>query len=355
MRPYPAICIVVAAFLLLGAAPAEAKRRKHKGSDHHHHDHEKSDPHKTKTKTKWSTSTDLAANSQVSTEEHGYYVKRTYAPSEEAQGRKRLSPPYLAIPIAWFSCESSDQKQCLTSNSAAINSAAQSLSEGYLCDDDCEDLYEPICGKTNSEVAVFYSQCKLNVAKCRSHGLWTELPYAECQAKYPTETAYADKKFRASPYFRDLALVEQQKLLEEQRRAEEEKEKLEKEQKKREKAEKKKKEKDSSESSEEKEDEKGDKPLKDELPTLPLLQNHKPVEAPSNVPVAVAVPTPIAAPVAVPAMVEKKHEPIALPPMPMKEVPSHKPIAIAMVEAIPPKVQAPPKAKEDDRLKYTVA
>jgi len=172
----------VAALLLLEATPADAKRREHKGSDYHN---EKSDPHKTKTKTKWSSSTDLAGSTQVSTEEHGYYVKRTYAaPGENGDGQKRLSPPYLAIPIAWFSCESG-QKDCQTSNSAAINSAAQSLSEGYLCDDDCNELYEPICGRTSSEVAVFYNKCKLGVAKCRSHGLWSDFAYSECQEKYP--------------------------------------------------------------------------------------------------------------------------------------------------------------------------
>jgi len=262
----------VAALLLLEATPADAKRRKHKGSDYQH---EKSDPHKTKTKTKWSSSTDLAGSTQLSTEEHGYYVKRTYAaPGENGDGQKRLSPPYLAIPIAWFSCESG-QKDCQTSNSAAINSAAQSLSEGYLCDDDCNELYEPICGRTSSEVAVFYNKCKLGVAKCRSHGLWSDFAYSECQEKYPQETAYADKKFRSSPYFRDAAIVEQLKLEEEKKKLEEEKRKLEKEQKKREKAEKKKKDKDSSESSEEKEDQK----QKDEE-QLPPLTLQKPVETP---------------------------------------------------------------------------
>uniref|UniRef100_A0A6P4FMV0 Uncharacterized protein LOC108053664 n=1 Tax=Drosophila rhopaloa TaxID=1041015 RepID=A0A6P4FMV0_DRORH len=230
MRPYQVACIVVAALLLLEATPAEAKRRKHKGSDHHNH--EKSDAHKTKTKTKWSSSTDLAGSTQVSTEEHGYYVKRTYAaPGESGSSQKRLSPPYLAIPIAWFGCESG-QKNCQTSNSAAINSAAQSLSEGYLCDDDCDELYEPVCGRTSSEVAVFYNKCKLSVAKCRSHGLWTDFSYSECQAKYTQETAYADKKFRSSPYFRDAAIVEQLKLAEEKKKQEEEKQLLE-EQKKR--------------------------------------------------------------------------------------------------------------------------
>ncbi|XP_016955283.1 uncharacterized protein LOC108028137 isoform X2 [Drosophila biarmipes] len=347
MRPYQVVCIVVAALLLLEATPAEAKRRKHKGSDHHH---EKSDPHKTKTKTKWSSSTDLAGTTQVSTEEHGYYVKRTYAaPGENGDGQKRLSPPYLAIPIAWFSC-GSGQKDCQTSNSAAINSATQSLSEGYLCDDDCNELYEPICGRTSSEVAVFYNKCKLSVAKCRSHGLWSDFAYSECQEKYPQETAYADKKFRSSPYFRDAAIVEQlrleeekQKQEEELQKQEEEKHRLEKEQKKREKAEKKKKEKDSSESSEEKEDQK----QKDEeqLPTLTL---QKPVETPLvpvPAPAQIAIPKPT--PVLEPA---KTTEDIALPPMPLKEIPTPKPLEIASL-----KEQTQSRNQDNSRLKYHVA
>ncbi|XP_037721067.1 MAP7 domain-containing protein 2 [Drosophila subpulchrella] len=341
MRPYQVVCIVaVAALLLLEATPADAKRRKHKGSDYHH---EKSDPHKTKTKTKWSSSTDLAGSTQVSTEEHGYYVKRTYAaPGENGDGQKRLSPPYLAIPIAWFSCESG-QKDCQTSNSAAINSAAQSLSEGYLCDDDCNELYEPICGRTSSEVAVFYNKCKLGVAKCRSHGLWSDFAYSECQEKYPQETAYADKKFRSSPYFRDAAIVEQLKLEEEKRKQEEEKRKLEKEQKKREKAEKKKKDKESSESSEEKEDQK----QKDEV-QLPTLTLQKPVETPQiPVPVAIHVAIPKPTPVLEPA---KTTEDIALPPMPLKDTPTPKPLEIA-----PLKEQTQPRSQDINRLKYHVA
>jgi len=326
--------------LLLEATPADAKRRKHKGSDYQH---EKSDPHKTKTKTKWSSSTDLAGSTQVSTEEHGYYVKRTYAaPGENGDGQKRLSPPYLAIPIAWFSCESG-QKDCQTSNSAAINSAAQSLSEGYLCDDDCNELYEPICGRTSSEVAVFYNKCKLGVAKCRSHGLWSDFAYSECQEKYPQETAYADKKFRSSPYFRDAAIVEQLKLEEEKKKLEEEKRKLEKEQKKREKAEKKKKDKDSSESSEEKEDQK----QKDEE-QLPPLTLQKPVETPQiPVPVAIHVAIPKPTPVLEPA---KTTEDIALPPMPLKDTPTPKPLEIA-----PLKEQTQPRSQDNNRLKYHVA
>ncbi|XP_017128729.1 DNA ligase 1 [Drosophila elegans] len=357
MRPYQIACILVTALLLLEAAPAEAKRRKHKGSSDHH-GHEKSDAHQTKTKTKWSSSTDLAGSTQVSTEEHGYYVKRTYAAPREsgAMHQKRLSPPYLAIPIAWFSCESG-QKDCQSSNSAAINSAAQSLSEGYLCDDDCDELYEPICGRTSSEVAVFYNKCKLGVAKCRSHGLWTDFSYSECQAKYAQETAYADKKFRASPYFRDAAIVEQlkleeekkmqeeeqQKLEKEQQKLEKEQQKLEKEQKKREKAEKKKKEKDSSESSEEKEDQKV--PLEEESLTLSL---HKPMETP-------LVPVPVAVQSAM-SNVEpaKTTEDIALPPMPLKDAPTPKPIQIApLKEQTEQTEQTPPK--DNDKLKYHVA
>ncbi|XP_017080039.2 uncharacterized protein LOC108113840 isoform X1 [Drosophila eugracilis] len=339
MRPYQIACIVVAALLLLEATPADAKRRKHKGSDHHHDGH---DPQKTKTKTKWSTSTDLGGSTQVSTEEHGYYVKRTFAAAgENGAGQKRLSPPYLAIPIAWFSCESG-QKDCQTSNSAAINSAAQSLSEGYLCDDDCTDLYDPICGKTSSEVAVFYSRCKLDVAKCRSHGIWSDYSYSECKEKYPKETAYADKKFRSSPYFRDAALVEQLKLEEEKRKHEEEIHKLEKEQKKKEKAEKKQKEKDSSESSEEKQNQKE----KDEEEPL-TLNLQKPVEAPQvPVPVAVQAAIPKPVPVVEPA---KASEDIALPPMPLKDTTSPKPLEIA-----PLKEQTQPKSM-DSRLKYNVA
>ncbi|SPP76450.1 uncharacterized protein LOC117579215 [Drosophila guanche] len=313
MRPYQAVVVLVAALLLLEAAPIEAKRRKHKGSDHHHHD--KSDSQKTKTKTKWSSSTDLAGNTQVSTEEHGYYVKRTYAPQADAQSSRRMSPPFLAIPIAWFSCEQG-QKDCQATNSAAINSAAQSLNEGYLCDDDCVDLYEPVCGRTPNEVAVFYNQCKLNVAKCRSHGLWSELAYAECQQTYPKETACADKKFRSSPYFRDSATVEKLNQEKEQQQEQEQEDK-------------KKQEKDSSESSEEKEDK---KPLALTLP-------QKPVEDVASILAPVPVKTP---------------EEIAMPPMPMKDTQSPKPLVIAMAEAAPVTEQTPPKV-DNDRLQYTVA
>ncbi|EDV97944.1 uncharacterized protein LOC6558585 [Drosophila grimshawi] len=193
MRPYQAACIVVATLLLFAPATIEAKRRKHKGDD----------SHRAKTKTKWSSSTELGGNSgQVSTEEHGYYVKRTYTPLSGSDG-KRQSPPFLAIPIAWFGCEPGQRGCQQVSNSGAINSIAHALSEGYLCDDDCVEGYEPICGQTPSEVAVFYNKCKLNVAKCRTHGLWTDLPYEQCQQTYPKETCYTDKKFKSSPFFRD--------------------------------------------------------------------------------------------------------------------------------------------------------
>ncbi|XP_017051983.1 uncharacterized protein LOC108095409 [Drosophila ficusphila] len=340
MKPYQLICIVaVAALLLLEASPAEAKRRKYKSSNHEHRDH--SDSNKTKTKTKWSSSTNLAGNSQVSTEEHGYYVKRTFAAQgENSLGQKRMSPPYLAIPIAWFSCDSSSQKDCKSSNSAAINSAAQSLNEGYLCDDDCDQLYEPICGRTSSEVAVFYNKCKLDVAKCRSHGLWSDFVYSECQEKYPAETAYADKKFRSSPYFRDAAIVEQLKLEEEKRKLEEEKCRMEKEKKKQEKADKKKKHKDSGESSEEKEDQKE----KDEQEPL-TLAIAKPVETPQ-----ISVPHPAQPAISKPIPIAesaKVSEDIVLPPMPLKDTPTPKPVEIA-----PLKEQTQPKSKDNDKLKY---
>ncbi|XP_030387451.1 uncharacterized protein LOC115634044 [Scaptodrosophila lebanonensis] len=203
MKPYHAVCILVAA-LLLHSQCAEGRRRKHKGDDH-----EKSEQRKTKTKTKWSSSTDLGGiNAHVSSEEHGYYVKRTYSPTGEAN-KKQLSPPFLAIPIAWFSCGADTGCQT-TSNSGGMNGAAQALSEGFLCDDDCNEPYAPICGKTPTEVAVFYNKCKLNVAKCRTHGLWADLPYEQCQQTYPKETAYTDKKFKASPYFSATNAVDAQ-------------------------------------------------------------------------------------------------------------------------------------------------
>lgn len=178
-------------------------RKKHK---------HRSSASRSKTKTKWSSSTENAPNgpnSLVATEEHGYYVKRTFVPYNNKSGNalnSLKSPPYLAIPIAWFPCQAAEE--CSKINSAIINSNSLALSEGFLCDDDCEDAYEPICGKTHSEVAVFYNKCKLNVAKCRSHGLWMDLPYEDCQKSYAQETEYADKKFRKSPYFREQKVVE---------------------------------------------------------------------------------------------------------------------------------------------------
>lgn len=137
----------------------------------------------------------------VASEEHGYYVKRTFLPLD-GEGKNFTvlkSPPFLAIPIAWFACKDTD---CLKLNSLALNSNANSLSEGFLCDDDCSGPYEPICGKTSSEVAVFYNKCKLNVAKCRSHGYWTDLAFEECKRQYIEEIKYAEMKFSRSPYFR---------------------------------------------------------------------------------------------------------------------------------------------------------
>lgn len=178
---------------------SEAKRKKHhKSSD------DSSESTKTKTKTKWSSSTNLGPqtkNSMVATEEHGYYVKRTFLPlNGEGQNSSALKcPPFLAVPIAWFPCKDSD---CVKLNSMALNSNKNALNEGFLCDDDCTGPYEPICGKTSSEVAVFYNKCKLNVAKCRSHGYWSDLSYDECKTQYPEEVKYAESKFRRSPYFR---------------------------------------------------------------------------------------------------------------------------------------------------------
>lgn len=179
---------------------AEAKKRKH----HRSSSEESLNSGKTKTKTKWSSSTNLSPqtkNSMVATEEHGYYVKRTFLPlnGENKNASSLRSPPFLAVPIAWFACKNED---CLKLNSLAINSNKNSLSEGFLCDDDCTGPYEPICGKTSSEVAVFYNKCKLNVAKCRSHGYWLDLSFAECQEMYPEEVQYAEMKFKANPFFR---------------------------------------------------------------------------------------------------------------------------------------------------------
>ncbi|XP_030570103.1 uncharacterized protein LOC115769435 [Drosophila novamexicana] len=333
MRPYQAACIVVAALLLLEPASIEAKRRKHKGDDH-------GDSHKTKTKTKWSSSTDLGggANAQVSTEEHGYYVKRTYTPLTGADG-KRKSPPYLGIPIAWFSSDANKNKDCQQiSNSGAINSAAHALSEGYLCDDDCEDAYEPICGQTTNEVAVFYNKCKLNVAKCRTHGLWTELPYQQCQQTYPRETAYTDKKFKCSPFFRANSTAATPAVFAEPENDKESKE--------------------SNESSEEQKDhdkkENQAKPVKEETISMPLQVLGKPVQS------VVPVPEPV--------------ESIAMPPLPVKAAvtqafPAEEPLTVGVAqitgslpEALASTVvrgektseQAEPKS-DKDKLKYVVS
>ncbi|KAM7356196.1 ecdysone-inducible gene L1 [Cochliomyia hominivorax] len=195
------ISVVIAAFLLISScSQCEAKRKKHhKSSD------DSSESSKTKTKTKWSSSTNLGPqtkNTMVATEEHGYYVKRTFLPLSTDNGPNAtalLAPPFLAVPIAWFPCQ---DKDCLKLNSMALNSNKNALNEGFLCEDDCVGPYEPICGKTSTEVAVFYNKCKLNVAKCRSHGYWNDLPYSECKTQYPEEVKYAESKFKRSPYFR---------------------------------------------------------------------------------------------------------------------------------------------------------
>ncbi|XP_037936640.1 uncharacterized protein LOC119670451 [Teleopsis dalmanni] len=181
--------------ILLLTSNTEAKKKKKNKSD---------SSTKTKTKTKWSSSTDMGAsglNSMVATEEHGYYVKRTYLPSDgkHANSLALQSPPYLGIPIAWFSCEGDD---CIKGNTGIINGMTNAFSEGFLCDDDCVEPYEPICGKTQNEVAVFYNKCKLNVAKCRTHGLWSDISYDECKKSYSKEMEYAEKKFKSSPYFK---------------------------------------------------------------------------------------------------------------------------------------------------------
>lgn len=319
MRPYQVACILVATLLLLEPATIEAKRRKHKGNDHH-------DSNRSKTKTKWSSSTDLGgSNSQVSTEEHGYYVKRTYSPLTGADGKKK-SPPYLAIPIAWFSCESGKTGCQQVSNSGMINSPTHALSEGYLCDDDCMDAYEPICGKTPNEVAVFYNKCKLNVAKCRTHGLWTELPYEQCQQTYPKETTYTDKKFKCSPYFRDASTVVTPL-------AEVEKDK------------------DSNESSEEQKDSD-----KKKNKNKNKVEHVEPIALPLQAkPAEDMVPVPVPVPVSVPI------ETVALPPIPVKTVepqshvvdkptlPQSKPESVKVTEA--PK----PLESDKDKLKYVVS
>lgn len=319
--------------MLLQPDSIEAKRRKHKGKDGDHHD-----SHRSKTKTKWSTSTDLGgSDAQVATEEHGYYVKRTYSPQAGIDG-KRKSPPYLAIPIAWFNCEAGKEGCQQASNSAAINSPAHALSEGYLCDDDCEDGYEPICGQTPNEVAVFYNKCKLNVAKCRTHGLWTDLPYEQCKETYPKETAYTEKKFRCSPFFRDNSTKETQTeavqkiehdQIETETETEHESEK----------------EKDSNESSEEEQDKKKNKNKnenKDEkedkeetLEPIALALQSKPAEVP--------VPAPI--------------EAIALPPLPVKTTPERlpEPTLVKVAESKPEiQTQSEPQTETESQPQIPV-
>ncbi|XP_073839397.1 ecdysone-inducible gene L1 [Musca autumnalis] len=196
------LSIVLVSLLLVTSFAEAGKHKKRKSNS-------ESFPTKTKTKTKWSSSTDLGAhaqNSMVATEEHGYYVKRTFLPISGNQNATKMSPPFLAVPIAWFPC--ADTAECVKLNSMAINSNSNSLNEGFLCDDDCTGPYEPICGKTSTEVAVFYNKCKLNVAKCRSHGYWSDFAYEECKTQYPEEVKYAEMKFRANPYFKEKVVAQ---------------------------------------------------------------------------------------------------------------------------------------------------
>lgn len=193
--------LIVLIFLLACADGDAKKHKKHRSSP------SGAPSSKTKTKTKWSTSTDLGHNgAQLTTEEHGYYVKRTFLPLNATAPPR--SPPYLGIPIAWFACEGA---ACTKVNTAVISGSAMALQEGFLCDDDCVEPYEPICGKTPSELAVFYNKCKLNVAKCRTHGLWLDVAYEECQHTHPKEVAYAERKFKTSPFFKDTKTIAVQK------------------------------------------------------------------------------------------------------------------------------------------------
>ncbi|KAL9903818.1 ecdysone-inducible gene L1 isoform 3-T3 [Glossina fuscipes fuscipes] len=171
---------------------ADAKKKKQKSSG-------EMTRSKAKTKTKWSSTIDTGVDdlsSKVATEEHGYYVKRTFFPAGGIEKPSLKSPPFLAVPVAWTSCENRD---CLLH----LNSVKNSLTEGFLCDDDCYGVYNPVCGKTLNEVAVFYNECKLNVAKCRTRGYWLTFNFEECKKLYPEGVKYAESKFRASPYFRD--------------------------------------------------------------------------------------------------------------------------------------------------------
>ncbi|XP_061389053.1 uncharacterized protein LOC133324223 [Musca vetustissima] len=207
MRTMQLSLVLVLVSLLLVTSFVEAGKHKKRKSN------SESFPTKTKTKTKWSSSTDLGAqtqNAMVATEEHGYYVKRTFLPLSNKSNATKMSPPFLAVPIAWFPCANAE---CIKLNSIAINSNSNSLAEGFLCDDDCTGPYEPICGKTASEVAVFYNKCKLNVAKCRSHGYWSDFAYEECKTQYPEEVKYAEQKFRANPYFKEKESMEPKPLI----------------------------------------------------------------------------------------------------------------------------------------------
>ncbi|XP_067643903.1 uncharacterized protein ImpL1 [Eurosta solidaginis] len=176
------------------------KHRKHTRSSTNSH------ATKSKTKTNWSSTTEMGRNGgQLATEEHGYYIKRTFLPynasaNNLANAAPPQSPPYLGIPIDWFPCEG---EACTKANTAAISGNTAALLDGFLCDDDCTGPYEPICGKTASELAVFYNKCKLNVAKCRTHGLWLDVPFVECNKTYHNEIAYAERKFKSSPFFRN--------------------------------------------------------------------------------------------------------------------------------------------------------
>ncbi|XP_054733424.1 uncharacterized protein LOC129241226 [Anastrepha obliqua] len=193
------ITLISVLIVLLTVSTIDAKKhKKHRSS------YSRAPSSRTKTKTKWSSSSDLGRiGAQLATEEHGYYVKRTFLPLNASANytmEAPRSPPYLGIPIAWFACEG---EACTKANTAAISGSAVALKDGFLCDDDCVEPYEPICGKTPSELAVFYNKCKLNVAKCRTHGLWLDVAYEECKKSNPKEVAYAERKFKTSPFFRD--------------------------------------------------------------------------------------------------------------------------------------------------------
>lgn len=163
-------------------------------------------------------------NQNVATEEHGYYVRRTFVAAADANNlliskdnrnnktetntkQREQSPAYLAVPIAWIDCKSSinDNNICEYQMNA-IRYLSMKNDDGFLCDDDCTDPYEPVCGRTINEVALFYNKCKLNVAKCRTHGLWSEYEFNDCNNTYNKQLIYADAKFRKLPYFREQKL-----------------------------------------------------------------------------------------------------------------------------------------------------